>query len=66
MPDPGNLFQLVQRGLSAQMVRINAAASNLANSGAVAASEDEAYRPLRPVFEAEFDRASGLAGRSKY
>ena len=56
-----NLFTLVQRGMSAQMVRMNAAASNLANAGAVASSEDAAYRPLRPVFGQELDRASGLA-----
>lgn len=64
MPQPSsnqmNLFSLVQRGMSAQMVRMNAAASNLANAGSVAGSEGEAYRPLRPVFEAELDRASGL------
>lgn len=61
MPQPMNLFTTVQRGLSAQMVRMNAAASNLANAGAVAGSEAEAYRPLRPVFSTEMDRASGLA-----
>lgn len=61
MPQPANLFTTVQRGLSAQMVRMNAAASNLANAGSVAGSEAEAYRPLRPVFSEEFDRASGLA-----
>lgn len=60
MAQQQNLFQLVQRGLSAQMVRMNAAASNLANAGSVARSEEEAYRPLRPVFQAEVDRASGL------
>lgn len=63
MPDaPANLFTIVQRGMSAQMVRMNAATSNLANAGSVAASEDAAYRPIRPVFEAELDRASGLTG----
>jgi flagellar basal-body rod protein FlgC len=55
------LFDLAQRGLSAQMVRMNAAASNLANAGSVARSEKEAYRPLRPVFAEQFDQASGLA-----
>ena len=60
MGEPNNLFRLAQRGMSAQMVRINAAASNLANAGAVAGSADETYRPLRPVFQSELDRASGL------
>jgi flagellar basal-body rod protein FlgC len=62
MPEPLNIFTLAQRGMSAQMVRMNTAASNLANAGSVAGSEDEAYRPIRPVFEAELDRASGLTG----
>ena len=55
------LFGLAQRGMSAQMVRMNAAASNLANAGSVSASEGEAYRPIRPVFAEQFDRATGLS-----
>lgn len=55
------LFGLAQRSMSAQLVRMNTAASNLANAGSVAASEDEAYRPIRAVFTSELDRASGLA-----
>ena len=58
--DGMNIFTLAQRGLSSQMVRINTAASNLANAGSVAGSEKQAYRALRPVFHADFDRASGL------
>lgn len=61
MPEPMTLFGVVQRGMSAQMVRMNTAASNLANAGSVAGSEEEAYRPLRPVFGEELDRASGLS-----
>ena len=55
------LFDLAQRGMSAQMVRINAAASNLANAGSVSATADGAYRPIRPVFAEQFDRATGLS-----
>jgi len=64
MPEPMNLFGLVQRGMSAQLVRMNAAASNLANAGAVAGSEQEAYRALRPVFGEQLDRASGYSSVS--
>jgi flagellar basal-body rod protein FlgC len=56
-----SLFDLAQRGLSAQMVRMNAAASNLANAGAVASNAQDAYRPLRPVFAEDLDKASGLS-----
>ncbi len=61
MSQPMNLFDVVQRGMSAQLVRMNAAASNLANAGSVAGSEDQAYRALRPVFGQELDRASGYS-----
>ena len=60
-PAPLTLFDMAQRALSAQSVRMNAAASNLANAGSVAGSEAEAYRPLRPVFAADLDKASGLS-----
>ena len=58
---PYTVFDIAQRGMSAQMVRMNAAASNLANAGTVAASQEEAYRPLRPVFAQDLDRATGLS-----
>lgn len=55
----GSIFDLAQRGMSAQLVRMNAAASNLANAGAVARSEDAAYRPIRAVFAEELDAQGG-------
>jgi len=61
MSDHSSLFSIVQRGMSAQMVRMNTAASNLANAGSVAGSAAAAYRPLRPVFAQELDAASGLS-----
>jgi flagellar basal-body rod protein FlgC len=66
MPErtPMTLFSLTTRAMSAQLVRINAATSNLANAGSVASSEAGAYRPIRVVFAAELDRASGLIGVS--
>jgi flagellar basal-body rod protein FlgC len=56
------LFSLTTRAMSAQMVRMNAATSNLANAGSVSSTEDGAYRPIRAVFAVELDKASGLAG----
>ncbi|MCB2075579.1 MAG: flagellar basal body rod protein FlgC [Novosphingobium sp.] len=55
------LFDLAQRGMSAQLVRMNAAASNLANAGTVSSTEEGTYRPIRPVFAQEMDRATGLS-----
>ena len=50
MSDLKNIFDVAARGMSAQMVRLNTVASNLANSGSVASSENEAYRAIKPVF----------------
>ncbi len=58
---PMTMFGLAQRAMSAQLVRMNAAASNLANAGSVAGSEDGTYKPIRPVFATDLDRESGLA-----
>jgi len=58
---PFTIFDLAQRGMSAQLVRMNAAASNLANAGSVAGSEEATYRPIRPVFSESLDAASGLS-----
>lgn len=59
--NPMTLFSLAQRSMTAQLVRMNTAASNLANAGSVAGSSEATYRPLRPVFATELDQASGLA-----
>lgn len=58
---PMSLFSMTEQAMSAQMVRMNAATSNLANAGSVATNEADAYRPIRAVFTAELDRASGLS-----
>ena len=58
------LFDVAQRGLSAQLVRMNAAASNLANAGAVSGTEAGAYRPVRAVFAQQLDKATGLSSVS--
>lgn len=61
MAGPMNLFNVAQQAMSAQLVRMNAAASNLANAGSVTGNENEAFRPMRPVFAEELDRSTGLA-----
>jgi flagellar basal-body rod protein FlgC len=49
MPTTGslNIFDVAQRGMSAQLVRMNAASST--------------YRPVRAVFAQQLDAASGLS-----
>ena len=57
------IFNIAGSGMNAQMVRLNATASNLANAGVFAGSEAEAYRAKRPVFETLVN--SNLKGYSK-
>lgn len=45
-----NVFDVASRAMSAQMVRLNTTASNLANARTDYASEEEAFRAMRPVF----------------
>jgi len=56
-----SLFDVAGRAMSAQLVRMNTAASNLANAGAVSGTEEGAYRPLKAVFATQLDKANGLA-----
>ena len=58
---PMSIFQVAGRAMSAQLVRMNTTASNLANAGGVAGSEAAAYRTMKPVFRTSFDRASAMA-----
>lgn len=49
-----SVFDIAGRAMSAQLVRLNTVASNLANAGSVAGSEASAYRALKPVFATEY------------
>src|SRR3546814_12599632 len=58
-----SIFDISGRAMSAQLVRLNTTASNLANAGTVAGSEAEAFRSLKPVFRTVMDGA-GQIGRA--
>ena len=40
--------------MGAQLVRLNAIASNLANADNVASNPQDAYKPIKPVFETKY------------
>lgn len=61
MDKPLTIFDVAGRAMSAQLVRMNTTASNLANAGGVAGKEADAYRSMKPVFKTSYDKASGLA-----
>ena len=58
---PMTIFQVAGRAMSAQLVRMNTTASNLANVGGEANSADAAYKTQKPVFRTHFDAASGMS-----
>ena len=64
MADLKNIFDVAARGMSAQMVRLNTVASNLANARSVASSEAEAYRAIKPVFSTLYADDSEKTGIS--
>jgi flagellar basal-body rod protein FlgC len=54
-PSGLSTFDISGRAMAAQLVRMNAIASNLANASTIAGSEQGAYRALKPVLSATFD-----------
>lgn len=57
---PMNVFDIAGRAMSAQLVRLNTTASNLANANSVSTTKEGAFRALKPVFET-VDGGPGLA-----
>ena len=50
------IFDTAATGMSAQSLRLNLVASNMANVDSVSSSIDETYRARQPVFSAMLDR----------
>ena len=57
-----SIFGIAGSGMSAQSVRLNTVASNLANANDVAGSEKDAYRARQPVFKAVLENAQQNGG----
>ncbi|HCU66585.1 MAG TPA: flagellar basal body rod protein FlgC [Rheinheimera sp.] len=56
------VFDIAGSGLTAQALRLNTTASNIANANTVSSSIDQTYRGRHPVFAAELDRAQEQQG----
>ena len=46
-----SIFDVAGRAMSAQLLRLNTTASNMANAGTVSGTEAGAFRALKPVFK---------------
>ncbi|SQH77566.1 flagellar component of cell-proximal portion of basal-body rod FlgC [Shewanella benthica] len=53
-----NIFNVAGSGMSAQSIRLNTTASNIANADSVSSSVDKTYRARHPIFAAEMVKAS--------
>lgn len=53
-----NVFNIAGSGLSAQSLRLNTTASNIANADSVSSSSNQVYRARYPVFSAYVDDVS--------
>lgn len=55
-----SVFDIAGRAMSAQMLRLNTTASNLANASSTSGSEATAFRAIKPVFKT-VTQAPGIA-----
>ena len=53
------IFDIAGSGMSAQSVRLNTVASNLANADSVSGDPNSVYRAKHPVFQAVLDNSLG-------
>lgn len=62
-----NIFEISGSGLTAQSVRMNATASNIANAETISSNRGETYRAKIPIFSAMLDQqmqGQGFRGAS--
>ena len=56
------VMDIASTGMSAENVRLNTTASNIANANSVSSSYEETYKARHPVFAAELQRATQEQG----
>ncbi|WP_100642172.1 flagellar basal body rod protein FlgC [Alteromonas facilis] len=56
------VMDIASTGMSAENVRLNTTASNIANANSVSSSYEDTYKARHPVFAAELQRASQEQG----
>jgi flagellar basal-body rod protein FlgC len=58
------IFDIAGSGMSAQSVRLNTVASNLANADSVSGDPNTVYRAKHPVFQAVMENGAGVNAAS--
>ncbi|RDH84714.1 MAG: flagellar basal body rod protein FlgC [endosymbiont of Galathealinum brachiosum] len=59
-----NVFDVAGSGMSAQMLRLNAVSSNLANAETISGNEADVYQARHPVFESVLQEAKNMNGNN--
>lgn len=57
-----NVINIATTGMSAENIRLNTTASNIANANSVSSSYDETYKARKPIFAAELQKATHQQG----
>jgi len=57
-----NVFDVAGSGMSAQMLRLNTVASNLANAETISGNEGDVYQARHPIFESVLQEAGSMNG----
>ncbi|GMQ45089.1 MULTISPECIES: flagellar basal body rod protein FlgC [Vibrio] len=61
-----DIYSIAGSAMTAQTVRLNTVASNLANADAVSANPDDAYKPLKPVFATVYSQTQLASEQGVY
>lgn len=54
------IYQIAGSSMTANSIRLNTIASNLANAGVAAKNPDDAYRALKPVFQTIYNQNASM------
>lgn len=57
-----SVFDVAGSGMSAQMLRLNTVASNLANAETISANEADVYQARHPIFESVLQQTGNMMG----
>ncbi|MDF2152584.1 flagellar basal body rod protein FlgC [Vibrio sp. CAU 1672] len=61
-----DIYSIAGSAMTAQTVRLNTVASNLANADAVSANPNDAYKALKPVFATVYSKTQMTSSNNAY
>ncbi len=61
-----DIYNIAGSAMTAQTIRLNTVASNMANADAVAGNPNDAYQALKPVFSTVYSQSKLIADKNAY